>query len=47
MREALEVNREGMIPLRSVPELDSTALDFLFGAMAHVLVCLLISYFDY
>jgi len=31
MREALEVNREGMIPLRSPPGLDSTTLGRIIG----------------
>jgi len=31
IREVLEVNREGMIPLRSPPGLDSTALGFTIG----------------
>ena len=31
MREVLEVNKEGMIPLRSPPGLESTALGLIIG----------------
>jgi len=36
MREVLEVNKEGMIPLGSPPRLDSTALGFIIGLWPNI-----------